>query len=184
MRWAMNRSFFRWFCVGGLAATGAAVAAYFTHPKQGAQRRAMLRKRVERLWARASNEVQKSLVDTQHHLSGLSARFRASIQSDAPSGQVLEARVRSRLGHVLSRPRKVHVLCDHGLVTLWGTVPQDEICNLLRAVRAVPGVKEVQEHLEPCPLEQFENGHQDALELARREGRLNWSPSRRMLVGA
>src|SRR5579859_5560712 len=174
----------RWILMGGIGLGAGAITAYLTDPRQGPIRRARLVKGAGHLWERATDKVKKSLLDTQHHLTGISARIHSNLRADDPPGQVLEARVRSRIGRVLSHPRKVHVLCDHGLVTLWGTVPGNEIYELLRAVKAVPGVKEIQEHLETYAPEQLQNHDLDSLSRARKEHKLNWSPSKRMLVGA
>ncbi|HZR27713.1 MAG TPA: BON domain-containing protein, partial [Terriglobales bacterium] len=172
----------RWILMGAIGLGAGAITAYLTDPRQGPARRARLVKSSGRLWERAAGHAKKSLLDTQHHLTGISARFHSSLRADEPSGQVLEARVRSRIGRVLSHPRKLHVLCDHGLVTLWGTVPQNEIYQLLRAVKAVPGVKEIQEHLETCGSEEISKRHLDSFSEAREAGKLGWSPSKRMLV--
>jgi len=178
-----TNKFSRWILMGGIGLGAGAIAAYLSDPKQGPIRRAKLVKGAGRLWQRTTGEVKKSLVDAQHHLAGVSARFYSSLRVEEPPGQVLEARIRSRIGRVLPHPRKVHVICDHGLVTLWGTVPQDEIYRLLRVVKAVPGVKDIQEHLETCELEERSKEDFDPLSHARKAGKLHWSPSKRMLVG-
>jgi uncharacterized membrane protein len=177
-----TRKLTNWLWIGGVG-LGIGAAAYFADPTRGPQRRAALAKGAGRLWERAAGEVKKSLVDAQHHLTGMSARLSSSLRAEDPPEQVLEARIRSRMGRVLSHPRKVHVVCDHGLVTLWGTVPENEIYELLRTVKAVPGVKEIQEHLDTYE-EEVQRHDLDALNHARKETRLNWSPARRMLVGS
>src|SRR5262249_28475012 len=151
---------------------GVGAAAYFADPTRGPQRRAALAKGAGRLWERATGEVKKSLVDAQHHLTGMSARLSSSLRAEDPPEQGPEERIRSRMGLVLSHPRKVHVVCDRGLVTLWGTVPENEIYELLRTVKAVSGVKEIQEHLDTYEQE-LQRHDLDSLNHARKETRLN-----------
>jgi uncharacterized membrane protein len=169
--------------IAGIGLGVGAAATYFGNPKRGARRRAALARGTEHLCERATGEVRRSLLDAQHHLTGISARLSSSLTAANPPEQVLEARIRSRIGRVLSQPRKVHVVCDRGLVTLWGGVPENEIYELLRVVRDVPGVKDIQEHLDTYEQE-FQHHDLDSLNHARRESRLNWSPARRMLVGS
>ena len=55
----------------------------------------------------------------------------------------MEARVRSKLGHVMSHSRAVSIGVKKGSVTLDGSVPADVIDDVISAARSVPGVTEV-----------------------------------------
>jgi uncharacterized membrane protein len=67
---------------------------------------------------------------------------------EAVPNAALEARVRSRLGHVVSHPHAVHVQVDRAQVTLSGPILAPESDALIRAVAAVPGVEAVVNDLE------------------------------------
>ena len=138
-----TRRITRWILMGGIGAGAGALAAYLADPELGEQRRTKVMSRTRQLLNRVRHDAKMSLRDTQHHLAGMAAELRSHLSADEPSSEVLEQRIRSRIGRVISRPRSVHVLCDHGLVTLWGRVPKDEIYRLLHAVRTVPGVREI-----------------------------------------
>jgi len=168
-----------------LAGFGAGAAtAYFAHPEHGKKRRAALAFGAKKLLDKASHEGRKSLSDSQHHLAGMVAKLRTHFTQDSPSDRVLEARIRSRLGRVVSHPRAIHVVCDGGSAILWGLVWEKELPLLLEAVGDVPGVNEVTDHLEIAAPDELPPAKPDTLKEARDRIRLNWSPSKRLLVGA
>jgi uncharacterized membrane protein len=184
-----NKKISTWMLLSGLGA--AAAAFYFTDPKRGAKRRADFTRTAGFLFDKARYEGEKSIRDLQHQLSGFSAQLRSHFEPGIVSDRVVEERVRSRIGRITSHARKIRVLCDHGVVTVWGPVLHDEAPELLHAVNAVAGVKEVQDHLElfapddpNSPLVKAPVHHEDMLRQARREARLNWSPARRLAIGA
>jgi uncharacterized membrane protein len=160
-----------------------AVAGYFADPEFGEIRRAAFARGAKRILARAAQEGKKSFYDSRNHLAGLVSQYSPRFRAEPASDGVLEQRIRARLGRVVSHPRKVHVVCQSGVATLWGVVPQEEISDLVRVVEATAGVKEVLDHLEIGPADEFPATQNDALRQARDEIRLNWSPSKRVLVG-
>ena len=169
---------------GMLIGLGAgAVAAYFSDPELGRIRRAAFANGARRVLANAAHEGKKSLEDSRNRLSGLAARCWAKNETESPSDCVLEQRIRSRIGRVVSHPRKIHVVCDGGTATLWGVVFQEEISELVRTVEATPGVKEVLDHLEIALPEDASMGEHDLIREARNQVKLNWSPAKRLLVG-
>ena len=169
--------------IGGVAVGAGALTAYLADPEVGDKRRARLVTNTKRLLQRVGQDAKISLRDTGHRLAGMAASLRSQLRADQPSPEVLEQRIRSRIGRVISRPQCVHVLCDRGLTILWGTVPKNEIYPVLHAVREVPGVHEIQEHLETSEPEHLSEGCFDSLNQVNKAIRLNWSPSKRLFVG-
>jgi uncharacterized membrane protein len=161
-----------------------AAAIYLTDPEKGQKRRSALMKNAERLLESAKHQGEKTLKDTQHHVTGMAARFWSTMKAEQVSDRVIEERIRARMGRIVLRPRKIHVVCDQGVATLWGQAQKNEIYALVHAVKLVPGVKEVQDHLDVCEPEANPANDSDRLHQARKETRLNWSPSKRLLVGA
>jgi hypothetical protein len=49
---------------------------------------------------------------------------------------------------VVGHPGSIEVAADAGVVTLSGPVLEDEVDDLLSAVRDTPGVEDVEDHLE------------------------------------
>ena len=131
------------------AGTGAALM-YFLDPLQGARRRAQARDQVTKLRHDAVDFSGKAWRDLVQRTRGVAAEARHRLHSGEPvDDETLTARVRSRLGHVVSHPRAIEVLVEQGRVTLRGEVPRVEQARLLRAVRAIPGVREVRDEMLP-----------------------------------
>ena len=173
------------FTTGMLLSLGAGVAtAYLTDPEFGKKRRAALAREARKFLDKATRETRRSLCDSQHRLSGFIARWRTEFKDETPDDGVLEARIRSRMGRVVSHSRKIHVLCDHGIATLWGLAPLDEISRLIASTEAIPGVREVVDHLEVGKPDESPADANYSLKHARDAARLNLSPSNRLVTGA
>ena len=106
--------------IGGLM-LGAAFA-YLFDPDSGRRRRALVRDKGNRA---------------------------ARAKTDNPTDEVLEARVRSQLGRVITHPHAVTVEACDGTVTLCGPICADELSTALRMAGGVRGVKEVVNAMEP-----------------------------------
>lgn len=76
------------------------------------------------------------------------AEFRSQFRLGTPTDEVLLARVRSKLGHVVSHPASISVTAQDGLVTLRGPILMSEVDDALMAVRLIPGVTEVDNQLD------------------------------------
>jgi osmotically-inducible protein OsmY len=62
--------------------------------------------------------------------------------------ETLVARVRSQLGHVISRPSLIEVSANEGNVSLSGSIPAEELNVLLSCISRVRGVKEIESRLK------------------------------------
>ena len=171
----------KWTLLG--LCSGAAVG-YLAQSEFGQKRRAAMARSGKKLFERAAQRGKKALQDSEHRLAGLAAHWWANINKEKPLDRVLEERIRSRMGRIVSHPRKIHVVCDHGVAILWGIILEDEASPLIEAVERIPGVTEVVDHLDIATPDQLPVGPANSLKAARDEIRLNWSPSRRLIVGA
>jgi uncharacterized membrane protein len=100
---------------------------------------------------------------------------------------VLNARVRTRLGRLASHPHAIKIECKEGKVTLSGPVLAHEVDALLSGVLAVDGVTEVVESLEAHDQAGDISGLQGGRERIWRRFELmqsNWAPAPRLLAGA
>ena len=170
----------------GVVGIGAALM-YLFDPRLGARRRGVLRDKAFSALAEVGDCVDCTVRDMGNRLMGVAAEARHLVGSEDVADDVLVQRVRAKLGRVVSHPRAVGVRAVNGRVTLSGPVLEEEVDDLIAAVRSVRGVEGVDNALEV----HANAGNVPALQGGgRREGdRLdvmqeNWSPTTRAVVGA
>jgi uncharacterized membrane protein/osmotically-inducible protein OsmY len=160
---------------------------YFFEPDRGRRRRAHIRDAATHIVNAADDVIGKAVRDLRHRASGFVAEIDSAFRSEDVIDDVLVARVRSKLGRVVSHPHAVEVTADQGRVTLRGHVLSSEEDSLLKAVSRVRGVREVENKLKAHE----EAGHIPELQGGvPRDGetfellQANWSPAVRLLAGA
>jgi uncharacterized membrane protein len=161
---------------------------YFLDPDRGRRRRAMVRDQLVHLSHKLEDGMGAAGRDLAHRTRGMAMEARSRVQFGSVDDAVLEGRVRSALGRLVSHPGAVEVTVVHdGRVTLGGAVLADEAENLLAGVEAVQGVREVESRL----LVRREAGDIPALQGEGRKPRNrpeilqeHWTPALRLLVGA
>ena len=160
---------------------------YWFDPDKGRRRRAQVRDQLAHTARVAGDTLDKASRDISNRIDGLIAEMGSMLKREAVSDDVLVARVRAKLGRVVSHPHAIEVRAERGRVTLRGPVLAGEVDELLKAVSAVPGVREVENQLEvherpdDVPAlqgELFRSGEQSL------RMRTNWPPATRLLVGA
>src|SRR5688572_23376529 len=126
-----------------------ATAMYMFDPDKGRRRRAIARDKVRRLMADSRDLLTAAARDARLRARGLRAHtLRLFKHKDMPGDDlVLIERVRARMGRVVSHPHAVQIGAHAGRVTLSGPILEREVDALLCAVRAVPGVSEIDDHL-------------------------------------
>jgi CBS domain-containing protein len=138
----------RWPIV--LAGIGLGSAAfYFLDPVVGRRRRALARDKAVRAAHLGRRDLLKVEHDVQNRARGLFARLRAALHGDDAPDEIIEARVRSTIGRVCSHSGAIDVAVTDGAVTLSGPVLRNEHSRVLRHVRHVRGVSNVDDLLEP-----------------------------------
>lgn len=174
----------------GIVATSAAagaLAAWLLDPQSGRRRRAVARDRIRSRLHRLDDAARIALVDLRNRTAGTIASVcgRAAAEDDTDD-PVLAERVRATLGRVVSHPGSIDVSASAGVVTLRGPVLQHETASLLRAVRAVRGVRAVDDRLDAHECAGRVSGLQGGRPRARRIDVLqkHWAPATRLLVGA
>lgn len=132
--------------IGGVG-VGAALM-YYLDPARGARRRSTLRDKLVRVASVTSDAVDSTKHALGNRARGLLAEGRALGSDDeAASDDVLEARVRSAAGHVISHPDAVEIHAANGVVTLTGDIEASRVRRLMRRVWRIRGVKEVHSQL-------------------------------------
>lgn len=170
----------------GAAGVGA-VLMYLFDPDRGKRRRALLRNKAEHGTRIAVDAAGKTHRDVRNHLQGLVAELESLFCTEDVTDEVLEARVRSKMGRIVSHPHALRVKAADGIVTLRGPILSDEVHPLLELITGVSGVRNIDNRLE---------GHETASETPalqggrRRQGerfgpfKTNWSPTTRLLATA
>ena len=130
------------------ALAAGAAAMFLLDPAGGRRRRALVRDKL----VRAAHVARRIAAGKGEHLvdrsRGFVAELRSAVRRDALDDEQLEARVRARLGHVASHPHALEARVHHGVVTVAGIVPSDEVAPVLSAIGGVRGVVRVESLLE------------------------------------
>ena len=120
---------------------------YLFDPARGRARRARMRDLLLHARAIERRFVSRAARDAQHRVHGLVERVR-HVERGPVGDEVLEARIRSRLGRAAGHVGAVRVEARGGEVTLRGAALMSEANAILRSVRSVPGVRAVHDELD------------------------------------
>jgi len=106
----------------GLGAT----LMYMVDPDRGKRRRARVRDKLARVTHKAPDAIGATARDISNRVRGLAAQAAATFSSEDVSDEVLVARVRSKMGRVVSHPSSIQVTANQGRVILSGPILQNE----------------------------------------------------------
>ena len=123
----------------GAVGLGAALM-YFLDPDRGKRRRALVRDKVESAGNKATDYAEKMGRDIRNRAYGVVAETKSLFRHEEVTDDVLVDRVRSKLGRF---PVHIDVQAHEGVVSLSGPIVESALPMVLRAVRFVRGVKEV-----------------------------------------
>ncbi len=129
------------------AAALSAAAMYWFDPVSGRRRRARLRDRLVS-WVRDMRHTfDVGRRDLTHRMRGLAAEARHLFDDGEVNDAVLVERVRACLGRAVSHPGAIDVEAAAGRIALTGDVLAHEYSQLMDCVRAVRGVKGIDDQL-------------------------------------
>lgn len=171
--------------IGGVG-LGAALA-YLYDPEMGNRRRAMIRDKAVKALNKTEEAIEASTKDLQHRVVGTVSELRSRVAEagEEVSDELLEARVRAKIGMVSAHPGAIEVRVNNGRVTLSGPILAEEVDPVVAAVSSVRGVKGVENQLEVhqtadnVPSLQGGTPRREQFELMQE----NWSPATRMMMG-
>ncbi len=161
---------------------------YLADPRQGSGRRARVRDALVQAVRTVQGAAGTPSRDIENRAGRVASRTAMALQEPSvPLDDVLAARVRGRVGRLVSHPGAIEMRAASGVVTLSGPVFDAEAEQLVDAVRGVPGVREVHDHLERHP--EFEHvpafqGPGPLKRPAAQQGWLRWTPMMRVAAGA
>lgn len=121
---------------------------YFWDPQRGRRRRAQLFDQFEHAKHCTEDLFDKAQRDLSNRATGMTAQASSMWGRHAADDPVVVARVRSKLGRYSSHPHAIHVESHDGHVVLRGQILEDEVNDLLKAVRWVRGVRSVESRLD------------------------------------
>jgi uncharacterized membrane protein len=156
------------------AAIAGALLMYFLDPQRGRKRRARIRDRSTHYGHELTKLAREASADTRNRAHGLMERTRGPAQPDA-GDHILEARVRSRLGRVVSHAHAIDVAVDGAVATLRGPILAIEADDAVRAVRRVAGIREVIDELDRHATADHPSQVSERVKMKRER----WTPSAR-----
>lgn len=172
--------------ISGMLAGGA--ITWLMDPQHGRRRRAHMKDSAVHAGHVLKKSADKTSRDLRNRALGQLAAGRSYFQHDEASDVVIEQRVRSQLGRLVSHPDAIQVNCREGQITLSGHLLAAEADRLLSRVRSVRGVRSIDSRLH---IHQEPGNHPD---LQPRSGHArgshnslmqeSWSPAIRLAAGA
>lgn len=118
---------------------------YLLDPERGKRRRALVRDKAVKTWHGLSSQVEKAGRDFSNRAQGVMANAKSMVGET--NMDTLGDRLRSKLGRVVSHPHAIEIRAEEGNVILQGPILAREVDRLLRSVRAMPGVKSIDNRL-------------------------------------
>lgn len=175
------------FTAAGLGA----IATYYLDPDRGRRRRADVRDKVNHLGHALPHHLNVAARDLGHRAEGTIAEVRSRLvpHRGYPSDDVIEDRVRSAMGRVVSHPHSIQVCADQGRVTLSGLIFTDEVEPLLGCVNQVKDVKSIDNQLEAHrrednePIPSLQGGTRRHTVHKLDVLQANWAPATRWIMG-
>jgi uncharacterized membrane protein len=159
---------------------------FLADPHRGRRRRARLKDKLAHGARRGEHAIEATSRDMAHRAQGLLSELRSMVNTEEVSDDVLIARVRSKLGRVVSHPKAIRVMAEQGIVRLEGPVLTEEEQGIIGTVSKIQGVKGLENRLEvheDKDIPSLQGGalrHGERFELMQQ----NWSPTARVLAGA
>ncbi len=123
-------------------------AMYLLDPDRGARRRSLLRDKGVHAKRALREGLGTAARDVRNRSAGAAAAVGSRLRSDQAGDEVIQERVRSALGRVVSHPGAINTAVYDGRVFLSGPILRQEIEELVATVRAVRGVREVENQLQ------------------------------------
>ena len=135
--------------LGLLAGFGAGAAAmYFLDPDRGSRRRAIVADKVKSSVGQLPRAARVTKQDISNRAYGFWAEVQHLFSGEQAPDDVVEARVRSKMGRIVSHPHAIKVSCSAGNVTLTGPIFTSEVPRLVKCIGSVAGVRSVENKLD------------------------------------
>jgi uncharacterized protein YwbE len=121
---------------------------YLFDPEGGRRRRHEILRRSGRLGRESAEGTGRAFRDVRNRATGLVAALRRLFRHDEATGERLAARVRARLGRVVSHPHAIDVSAEDGRVVLAGPILAEEVKAAVAEASRVRGVEHLDNRLD------------------------------------
>jgi len=125
-----------------------ALGMYYFDPNRGHSRRAYLRDQVFHYLRIARRDVQIASIDLAHRTQGVVAEAKSRLIHLEVPDHVLVERIRSKLGRIITHPKKIDLHADQGHVTVRGEVHLSDIESIISQIHSVQGVMSIVNELK------------------------------------
>jgi uncharacterized membrane protein len=177
----MNRT------VGLISAAGIGAGfMYLFDPDRGKRRRAEMRNKAKHINRLAIDAAGKTQRDLRNHFVGVMSEINSRVRSETVTDSVLKARLRSKLGRIVSHPHAIDVKVVDGRAILTGPILAEEVVPLFEVIGGIAGLKSIENLLElhdkAGDIPSLQGGK-------RRSGerlgpfKTTWSPTTRLVAG-
>ncbi|PWF41739.1 SRPBCC family protein [Massilia glaciei] len=137
----------KWGKLAGTAAVGA-LAMYLFDPERGRDRRAQSGRQLRGMGKKTGTVLDQAMSGVKHRLGGVRETMsHLQLRGDAGQRSLVE-HVRAAVEDAVSNPMALSIDAEDGRVTVGGLVLDSERRGLLAAVRAVSGVRDVNDRTE------------------------------------
>ncbi len=174
----MKRSLF----LVGIAIGGALM--YALDPQLGHRRRMLARDKMAKAVHRTGRAMGATSRDVAHRATGLAASLHSRFFDREAPDEVIEARVRARLGRVSSHPAAIEATVRNGVATLTGPALRNEVDEVVRGVSSVRGVTDVDNRLETHDAAEHVPGLQGGTSRDVQTAQAAWPLKTRMVMAA
>jgi len=134
-----------------LAAAGGAIATSAVTALRDNARRTRAKNRMTSAASHTAYLMGKAARDAKNRASGAAASAKSLMRKEHASDETIVARVRSRLGRIVTHPHAIQVTAQDGHVVLSGPILRPEVGHVLHEIRKVRGVRDVESRLEVHP---------------------------------
>lgn len=124
-----------------------AATMYVLDPEAGRRRRALAQDKMTEARKKMRSAAGLTARDLRNRSIGIVSEVRSRFAEKEVDDEVLEARVRSKLGFLVRQPSAITTQVSNGRVILSGPVLSDEVQQLIDGARAVRGVTSVENNL-------------------------------------
>ncbi len=155
---------------------------YVLDPQQGHRRRTLARDKMTKAAHKTGRAVGATSRDVAHRATGLAASLHSRFFDREAPDEVIEARVRARLGRVSSHPGAIEVTVRSGVAMLSGPVLRKEMNDILRGVSSVRGVADLDNRLTAHDADEHIPRLQGGPAHEAPSARAEWTPSARLIL--
>ena len=110
-----------------------AAAMYVLDPEAGTKRRTLARDKMTEAKKKVGHIASATAQDLDNRATGMVSEVRSRFSHEKVDDEVLEARVRSKLGLLVRHPRTITTEVSSGRVVLGGSIFPDEVQQLIVA---------------------------------------------------